>query len=465
MAYKKLIEESVVPGLVRVALYIRVSGEEQKIKGLSLESQQERLEAYARERGWVVVGVYIDAAKTARKKLHKRTEFQRMLDSVQRGEVDMLLFTRLDRWFRSVSDYYKVQEVLEAHDCEWKTIDDGEGYDTTTASGRLYINIKLSIAQNEADLDGERIDVVFDSKVQHGTVLSGSCPFWCKVNDEKRLEIIPEKAAILQDAFDYYEISTSQRATIRYVRETYGVNWCDATFKRMLHDKLAIGVYDKNGRYNPNFCPAVISKEQFERVQQLTSRNSRSTPTGKIYIFTGILVCDECHHKMVGYYCGSNYVYYRCNHHFQRAMCHHNHSARESRIETWLFEHLGEEIEKYELAWNVQAAEKKRASASVDRATLKRKLTKLKELYVDDLIDIEEYKRDYQTYTAALSKLNTPVVDEEHLDLSGVRQIISKSFREIYDSLTREEKRTLWKSVIKEIRIDNDQNITGISFF
>ena len=69
-------------------------------------------------------------------------------------------------------------EILEAHHCEWKTIDDGEGYDTTTASGRLYINIKLSIAQNEADLDGERIDVVFDSKVQHalsspGTVLSG----------------------------------------------------------------------------------------------------------------------------------------------------------------------------------------------------------------------------------------------------------------------------------------------------
>ena len=52
---------------LRVALYIRVSGEEQKIKGLSLEAQQERLEAYARERGWVIVGVFVDAAKTARK--------------------------------------------------------------------------------------------------------------------------------------------------------------------------------------------------------------------------------------------------------------------------------------------------------------------------------------------------------------------------------------------------------------
>lgn len=450
--------------LVRVALYIRVSGEEQKIKGLSLESQRERLEAYAKEQGWIIVGVYIDAAKTARKKLHKRSEFQRMLDSVRHDEIDMLLFTRLDRWFRSVPDYYKVMEVLEAHHCEWKTIDDGEGYDTTTASGRLYINIKLSIAQNEADLDGERIDVVFDSKVQHGTVLSGNCPFWLRVNEEKRLELIPEKTAILQDAFNYYARSTSQRATIKYVRETYGVNWCDATFRRILHDKLAIGVYDRNGRYNPDFCPAAISKEQFDRVQELTNRNSRSNPSGKVYIFTGVLVCEECRHKLVGLLRGGFY-YYRCNQHAQRGRCNHNHSVREDKVESWLFEHLSEEIEKYEVSWNVQAAERKKTAASVDRATLRRKLTKLKELYMNDLIDIEDYKKDYETYTVALAKLLEPQADEKRVDLSGVRQIVSKGFQEIYDTLTREEKRTLWKSVLKEIRIDNDQNITGISFF
>ena len=459
-----MITNELKPKLIRVALYIRVSGEEQKIKGLSLESQRERLEAYAREQGWVIVGIYIDAAKTARKKLHKRSEFQRMLDAVRHDEVDMLLFTRLDRWFRSVPDYYKVMEVLEAHNCEWKTIDDGEGYDTTTASGRLYINIKLSIAQNEADLDGERIDVVFDSKVQHGTVLSGKCPFWLRVNEEKRLELVPEKTAILQDAFDYYEQSTSQRATIKYIRETYGVNWCDATFRRMLHDKLAIGVYDRNGRYNPAFCPAAISPEQFERVQELAKRNSRSNPTGKVYIFTGILVCDECQHNMVGYKSRGIY-YYRCNQHFQRGRCEHNHSAREDRVEAWLFEHLSDEIEKYEVSWDVQAAGRKKTAAGVERATLKRKLTKLKELYVNDLIDMEDYKKDYETYSVALLKLDEAQIEEKKVDLSGVRQIVSKGFREIYDTLTREEKRTLWKSVLKEIRIDNDQNITGISFF
>ena len=120
--------KEIAPTLARVALYIRVSGEEQKIKGLSLEAQQERLEAYAREKGWIVTGVYVDAAKTARKNMHKRSEFQRMIDSVKRDEVDILLFCRLDRWFRSVADYYKVMEILQAHNCNWKTTEIGRAH-------------------------------------------------------------------------------------------------------------------------------------------------------------------------------------------------------------------------------------------------------------------------------------------------------------------------------------------------
>ena len=287
-----------LPPLVRVALYIRVSGEEQKIKGLSLEAQQERLEAYAREKGWIVTGVYIDAAKTARKNMHKRAEFQKMIESVKRNEVDLLLFCRLDRWFRSVADYYKVMEILQAHGCDWKTID--EEYDTTTANGRLYINVKLSIAQNEADICGERIDVVFDSKIAHGTVVSGSCPFGYRVNEEKRLEVLPEEAGIVQDAFSFFESKVSQLATVKHIRETYGVNWCTATFRRMLSETLYTGIYDRGGRRNEDFCPAIISKEQFDRVQVLLKRNARSAPSGRVYIFTSILKCAECNHNMVG---------------------------------------------------------------------------------------------------------------------------------------------------------------------
>ena len=449
-----------LPPLVRVALYIRVSGEEQKIKGLSLEAQQERLEAYAREKGWIVTGVYIDAAKTARKNMHKRAEFQKMIEAVKRDEVDLLLFCRLDRWFRSVADYYKVMEILQAHGCDWKTID--EEYDTTSANGRLYINVKLSIAQNEADICGERIDVVFDSKIAHGTVVSGSCPFGYRVSEEKRLEVLPEEAGIVQDAFNHFESTVSQRGTVKHIRETYGVNWCDATFRRMLSEPLYTGIYDRGGRKNENFCPAIISREQFDKVQSLLKRNARSAPSGKVYIFTSIVKCAECNHNLVGYQT-REYYYYRCNQHFQRGKCNHNKSVREDMIEKWLFDNLESELNRVRLEWEVKAAEKKKAVLRTDKAALKRKLTKLKELYVNELIDIEEYKKDYEIYTAALRQLPEPAA-EAPPDFEAVEKLLQSDFKNIYESLTREEKRTLWRSVISEIRIDSENNITGISF-
>lgn len=454
---KKSISDTTRP--VRVALYIRVSGEEQKIKGLSLEAQQERLEEYAKQHGWIIAGTFIDAAKTARKNMHKRTEFQRMMQLVKENSVDLLLFCRLDRWFRSVADYYKVMEVLEKHNCGWKTVD--EEYDTTSANGRLYINVKLSIAQNEADICGERIDVVFDSKIAHGTVVSGSCPFGYKVVD-KRLEVVPEKAAIVQDAFNKYEETVSQRGTIKYIRETYNVNWCEATFRRMLEEKLYTGVYIRGQRQNDNFCQAIVSREQFERVQVLLSKNARYAPSGRVYIFTSILVCNECNHKMVGLRTG-NFFYYRCNQHFQRGRCLHKKEIREDCIEEWLFKNMKQEITRYKDEWEMSAAKKKKAAKQTDKSAVKRKMAKLKELYINDLIDIEEYKKDFEMYTTMLQQAQE-LTEETRPDFEAAERLLGKDFKEAYKALTREEKRTLWRSVISEIRIDADNNIVGILF-
>ncbi len=342
--------------LTRAALYVRVSGEEQKIKGLSLEAQQERLEEYARERGLLITGIYIDAAKTARKNIHKREQFQRMIESVKRDEVDVLLFCRLDRWFRSVADYYKVMEILEAHNCGWVTSD--EEYDTTTANGRLYINVKLSIAQNEADMCGERIDVVFDSKISHGTVVSGSCPFGYRVNSEKRLEIVPEQASIIQDIFDYYESRISKYTTTIYIRETYGINWSVQSISNLLSNELYTGVYNRRGRYNPSFCPPIIERKQFERVQDLIRRNARKTPAKRTFTFSSMLVCEECRHKMTSI---SGYKpYYRCPNHAYRGRCEHARIIREDYLEQWLFEHLADEITACRKEYELKAEQRKK---------------------------------------------------------------------------------------------------------
>ena len=446
---------------LRVDLYIRVSGQEQAIKGLSLEAQQENLEEYARERGWVIVGTYIDAAKTARKRMYKRTNFLRMLEDVKQDKVDLILFTRLDRWFRSVADYYKVMEILDAHNCGWLTTQ--EQYDTTTAGGRLYINLRLSIAQNEADLCGERIGVVLDSKVKHGTVVSGKIPFGYRINKEKRLEIVPQDAAIILDAFEHYRSSVSVRATAAYIQRTYGLNWDNIRCRRNLCQTLYIGHYESNGRVNPNFCPPIVPRDLYDDVQKLLSNNTKANPTGRVFLFTSLLICAECGHRLAGLQTGYG-PYYRCPQHYSRRTCGHKKQIRETAVEEWLFTFLGDELEKQRLEWEVKEARRKQAAASVDRAAIRRKLSRLKELYVNKMIDLEEYRRDYELYTTQLAERTAPSAAEERPNFEAIEAILETGFRKIYDGLEREEKRTLWRSVIKEIHVDKERQITRISF-
>ena len=446
---------------LRVALYVRVSGQEQAIKGLSLEAQQESLEEYARERGWVIVGVYIDAAKTARKSLGKRTNFLRMLESVKQDNVDLILFTRLDRWFRSVADYYKVMEILDAHNCGWLTTQ--EQYDTTTAGGRLYINLRLSIAQNEADLCGERIGVVLDSKVKHGTVVSGKIPFGYRINEEKRLEVVPENAAIILDAFEHYRSTVSVRATAAYIQRTYGLNWDNVRCRRNLVQTLYIGHYESNGRVNPNFCPPIVPRDLYDDVQKLLSNNTKANPTGRVFLFTSLLICAECGHRLAGLQTGYG-PYYRCPQHYSRRTCDHKKQIRETAVEEWLFTFLGDELKKQRLEWDIKETRRRQTAASIDRAAIRRKLSRLKELYVNEMIDLEEYRRDYELYTAQLAERTAPSAEEERPNFEAVEAILASGFRKIYDGLEREEKRTLWRSVIKEIRVDKERQITGIAF-
>ena len=133
-------------------------------------------------------------------------------------------------------------------------------------------------------------------------------------------------------------------------------------------------------------------------------------------------------------------------------------------MEAWLFSFLGDELEKQRLEWDIKEAKRKQAAASIDRAAIRRKLSRLKELYVNEMIDLEEYRRDYELYTSQLAERPTPSAEEERPNFEAVEAILAKGFRSIDDSFEPEEKRTLWRSVIKEIHVDKERQITGIVF-
>ncbi len=85
-------------------------------------------------------------------------------------------------------------------------------------------------------------------------------------------------------------------------------------------------------------------------------------------------------------------------------------------------------------------------------------------MYLDDTIDYEDYKHDYELYSTALKQLENSSTDEQPPNFAAAERITQHNFRETYESISQEEKRALWRTAIKEIRIDRNNNITSISF-
>ena len=108
--------------ILRVGLYGRVSTEEQALRGFSIEAQVDALKEYAKKNNMKIVDIYLDEGISGAKPPLKRPALNRLLEDVKAGKIDMILFTKLDRWFRSVKEYFKVQEILEDNKVEWKTI-------------------------------------------------------------------------------------------------------------------------------------------------------------------------------------------------------------------------------------------------------------------------------------------------------------------------------------------------------
>lgn len=194
----------------RAALYIRVSSDEQAHHDLSLGEQRSDLLQYAKTHNYAVVGVYADEGVSARKSYHSRKELQRLLHDVEAGLIDIIVMKCLDRWFRNVKDYYKVQDILDKHNVLWECSQDR--YDTTTAAGRLNLHIRLAIAEEESDRTGERIRYVFRSKKKRHELLSGKLPIGYAVENK---QLVPDEQTAPVVQFLFQHVHTGNSATLR----------------------------------------------------------------------------------------------------------------------------------------------------------------------------------------------------------------------------------------------------------
>lgn len=415
---------------MRVALYARVSTEEQVKHGLSIDTQLANLREWASNNNHTIVSEYVDLGISARKNPSKRPALSRLLENL--GEIDAVIFTKLDRWTRNIKGYYAVQDQLDKAKVAWIAIQ--EDYETVTASGRFKVNIMLSVAENEADRTSERIKVVMERKIALGEHIGSRPPFGYSVANKHF--VINDDADIVKQAFEAYESSGSIRAVMDYLHGA-GHPYLYGNVERMLRNTVYAGRY----RTNDHYCEPIIPPEQFDRVQELLkSRSVRMNQTGREYIFSGMITCS-CGHKMVASYQKSlpptRRYRYRCDRHYMHRKCDNGTFVSETKLEEALLSKLEQEIKSMEFIFKPKQKKQKTPDNS-------KKLERLNELYVEGIISKKEF-------TARRERLLTPS-DPPAPDMTGIQKIaLSDNLRESYYGLSKTERRTLWKSIVERI--------------
>lgn len=450
--------------ICRVALYGRVSTEEQALRGFSIEAQVDALKEYAKKNNMKVVDVYLDEGISGAKPPLKRPALKRLLEDVESGKIDMILFTKLDRWFRSVKEYFKVQDVLDNNKVEWKAIQ--EDYDTTTANGQMAITIFLAVAQNERDRTAERIKVVLDHKRKNKEACFGgrAVPFGYKKEADSsgtmRLIKDPETEQAVTEFWNILLKSNNLNKAIRHMVNEYGIHKDWKSWKRMTQSDFYCGIH----RGVQDYCPAYVTPEDFLKFQE--REVVKGTPTGVPYYFRGLMRCEECGNKLCGD-CDRRYgrinKSYRCA--FRGRGCGNHKAVTELKTEKQLLERLDEFMRDTIAEVEIEAANPKNKTGSEKTVKrLKEQLRRLNVMYMAGNKSDDEYFKEDAEIKLALAKAEKELEISKPRNVDHLKKLLETDFRTTYSTLTPEEKQEFWQDLIKEIKLDG-KLVTKVIFF
>ncbi|MHA1330913.1 MAG: recombinase family protein [Candidatus Hodarchaeales archaeon] len=178
---------------MRVIGYARVSTEEQAKSGLGLEAQLRKIKAYCDLYDLDLIDIVIDDGVSG--KTLNREGLNKVLNMLENNEADGVVIAKLDRLTRSVADMgYLLNKVFQRREL----FSVSENVDTRTASGRLVLNVLISVAQWERETIVERTKDALQAKKARGEKTGGDVPFGYEVTPEGKLIENPKEQEIIR---------------------------------------------------------------------------------------------------------------------------------------------------------------------------------------------------------------------------------------------------------------------------
>jgi site-specific DNA recombinase len=179
----------------RIALYLRVSSEEQRDRE-TIEIQRQFLDEYCRLYGLEVAEVYADDGVSGTVPLHERPEGRRLLEDAQSEKFDTLIVYRLDRLGRTLLVIVDAHDRLEVASASLRSA--REPIDTSNPSGRLIFQMLASFAEYDRENIRERTRAGLHRAYRNGRH-TGRIPYGYSLDEGARLVVVEEEAAVVRE--------------------------------------------------------------------------------------------------------------------------------------------------------------------------------------------------------------------------------------------------------------------------
>lgn len=502
---------------MKVAIYTRVSTEDQAREGYSIEVQREYLLDHAKRLGWEVYKIYTDDVSGY---ILDRPSLKEMFKDAKAKRFELIITYKLDRFSRKLKDLLNIVDELEAYGVAYKSAT--EPFDTTTSAGKLMFQQLGSFAEFERNRIKERVFPGMIKGVQQGNWQGARfAPYGYRyIKEKKLLEIIPEEADIVKLIFTMYLANKTTGEITEYLYIKGYKTRCGGKFytklvRDILRNQFYLGklVWNKNhydtkqttktrvgykyvkndpskviisqGRHHPLIC-----QDDFDLVQNKLDNNRKGVLRRSNvfeYPLTGILYCAKCKNRYQGTSGTSNHRtkkrkrWYKCscmgNHHIKCG----NPAVKAEDIEPKVFDiikkilshrnivqgRLDSIVKAHVYLNNSEIQSELDLLNDALRINLS-KQSKLNDSYMENLIGIEIYKdkvsllrEEEKKIKGEIAKVKIRLIEKEQSEAYlRILNLAIANFDETKEKIDIIQKKEILRLIFKSVEINGGQIVS-----
>ena len=279
----------------RCIIYTRKSSEEGLEQSFnSLDAQREACQAFIasqRQEGWRLLPARYDDGGYSGGSM-ERPALRRLLQDVQNATLDTIVVYKVDRLTRSLADFAKIIEILDAHRVAFMSVT--QQFNTTTSMGRLTLNVLLSFAQFEREVTGERIRDKIAASKRKGMWMGGHVPLGYDLK-QRKLVPNPEEAKLVCEIYRRYlqlgcvsklkayldqQGNKSKLRISGTGRRSGGAFYSRGALYQILNNRIYLGETAHRDQSYPGEHQAIIPEELWEQVQSKLKSDNQGRRNG-----------------------------------------------------------------------------------------------------------------------------------------------------------------------------------------